>query len=123
MIPSIPNEAVVMTEWIGEGSPVIGQKNDQGKDDWLLLFGMLSGPLHDILRGLMYGAKKYNEDPANPNFQRVTDWRRRFGNALLRHAFALLNGEEIDPESGVPHASLLAINALFYRWHERNNSG
>lgn len=139
LIPSLPNEPIVLLEWdpskgkeprLPEDTeqvsahpsdkPVRGLKSDDGKDRWDLLFVMLSGPLHDVMRGLMYGAKKYKEDPNNPNFQKVTDPDRRFGNAAMRHLFADLNGEEIDPESGIPHLSLAAINCLFLRWHRQH---
>jgi len=47
---------------------------------------------------LTFGAKKYA----------AHNWRQGISNsrliaALLRHLFALMRGEEIDPESGLPH--------------------
>lgn len=139
LIPSIPHEPIVMLEWQGKGEPklpddaeaitanqvkpvenITGLKNDDLKDRWDLLFVMLADPLHDVLKGLQYGARKYNENPDRPNFQRLKDPKRRLGNAALRHLFAALNGEEIDDESGIPHLSLAAINMLFLRWHQQN---
>src|SRR6185312_1606751 len=135
LIPSIPSEAIVMLEWDNsKGTPKLpddteavtahaldaGKKLDEEKDRWDLLFVMLAEPLHDVLKGLQYGARKYNENPDRPNFQRLKDPKRRLGNAALRHLFAALNGEEIDAESGIPHLSLAAINTLFLRWHQQN---
>lgn len=135
-IPSLPlsrgHEAIVLLEREGElplsdenaVKPIEnvtgGLKADDQKDRWDLLFVMLADPLHDVLEGLQYGARKYNENPDRPNFQRIKDPKRRLGNAALRHLFAGLNGEEIDPESGLPHFSLAAINMLFLRWHQKN---
>jgi hypothetical protein len=47
-----------------------------------------------------FGAKKYG----------LNNWRGglsvlRICNALLRHTVAIISGEDIDPESGLPHAA------------------
>lgn len=55
-----------------------------------------------------YGTAKYH-DPDN--------WRRvevqRYRDALYRHWLAYLDGEWLDPESGLPHLWHLATNAAF----------
>ena len=55
-----------------------------------------------------YGTAKYH-DPEN--------WRQveaqRYRDALYRHWLAYLDGEECDPESGLPHLWHLAANAAF----------
>ncbi len=34
--------------------------------------------------------------------------------AILRHAVAMANGEEIDPESGIPHAGFVGAGTMIY---------
>lgn len=38
-----------------------------------------------------------------------------------RHLFALMSGEEIDPESGKSHAGHLHANIMFYTYHTNKN--
>lgn len=97
-----------------------GLKHDDGKDRWDLLLVMLSDEAREVVLGLMYGANKYKENPDDPNYRKVKDPRRRFGNAAIRHIVRAINGEQIDAESGVSHLALAAINCMFLRWHERN---
>lgn len=54
--------------------------------------------IEGMARVLGFGAQKYAAD----------NWRsgisnRRLVAALLRHVFAILKGEYVDPESGLPH--------------------
>ena len=55
-----------------------------------------------------YGTAKYH-DPEN--------WRQvepqRYKDALFRHLLAYLQGEEYDPESGLPHTWHMATNLAF----------
>lgn len=55
-----------------------------------------------------YGTQKYGDE---------NNWRRvepqRYRDALYRHWLAYLDGEERDPESGLPHLWHLACNAAF----------
>jgi hypothetical protein len=52
-----------------------------------------------------YGAKKYSWD----NWQDVPDGVTRYGDALVRH---LMADQDLDEESGLPHAAHAAWNAL-----------
>jgi hypothetical protein len=36
---------------------------------------------------------------------------------MLRHLIALLDGEELDSESGLPHIGHIMCNAMFHSYH------
>lgn len=84
-------------------------KSDTGKPQWHLLRGML-GALDDVLRVRAYGVEKYG-DP--DNWLTVTDGHRRYVDAACRHLSRVLDGEHIDPESGLPHLAHAACSVLF----------
>lgn len=63
--------------------------------------------LEAVARVFEYGAKKY----APRNWERGMKWTVMF-NSLIRHSWAWLRGEEIDPESGCLHMAHVAWNAL-----------
>lgn len=86
---------------------VEGVKHDAGKVDYTLV---PVEALEVVCRVLEFGAKKYARD----------NWRTvvakdssRYLKALLRHAFAVVRGEWLDPESGFPHLAHVACCALF----------
>jgi Domain of unknown function (DUF5664) len=60
-------------------------------------------------RVLGFGARKYSA-----NGWRKVDlhWTRILA-AILRHTFAILRGEDLDPESGLPHIDHVATEAMF----------
>lgn len=69
-----------------------------------------AGPaLLDVAAVLTFGAAKYGPN----NWQGLTDFDDRYYAAILRHVFALGTGEEIDPESGLPHLAHAACGLLF----------
>jgi hypothetical protein len=72
-----------------------GTKFDQDKIPLQLLDPLA---LEGIGKVLAFGAKKYAEH----NWRGGIGWGRLVG-ALLRHTFAILRGEYLDPESGLPH--------------------
>lgn len=78
----------------------------------------LIDPLFVIELGevLTYGAVKYTPD----NWKLCTD-PTRYKDALLRHTYAYLSGELIDPESGLPHTSAIAFNTMALRWFDRQS--
>lgn len=73
-----------------------GVKYDEGKPEYSL---MPQDALHETVRVLTYGAKKYSPD----NWKRVPDLQKRYFDALQRHIYAYQSGETLDPESGLHH--------------------
>lgn len=65
--------------------------------------------LESVASVLTFGASKYAED----GWKSLPDAKSRYTGALLRHLTAIQEGEDIDPESGLPHISHVACNALF----------
>ena len=81
-------------------------KCDTGKSRCDLLPGRA---LIAVGQVLAYGAQKY----APSGWLTVPDAVPRYRAALMRHALAMLDGEELDQESGLPHIAHVATNALF----------
>ena len=63
---------------------------------------------------LEFGSKKYAEG----NWQKGISWRATIG-CLLRHTFKFMMGEDMDPESGLPHVDHIACNAMFLQEYFR----
>lgn len=84
---------------------VPGYRNDQGKPLYSLL---PTDALEGVTRVLTFGAKKY----AERNWEKGMDWSRCF-NSMMRHAWGYWRGEDLDPESGLPHVDHMVCNALF----------
>jgi hypothetical protein len=70
-------------------------KFDQNKPDYSLLTPAMLEPM---TRALMYGEHKYSRGNFRQGFENV-----RLTSAALRHIFAYLNREDLDPESHVSH--------------------
>ncbi len=125
-------------------------KYDQSKLPWdLLPFKATEG----MLRVLKYGARKYTVCGAcggkvytNPRLDGDTDteqcpkcksinlisgehnWRKGFKwtrliAASFRHLVAIAKGEDIDPESGLPHVDHLACCVAFLSEHHSDKLG
>ena len=72
-----------------------GIKHDSDKPDYSLL---PPGPIDMIAQVWTFGKKKY----AAYNWCKGFLWSRPIA-AALRHIFAFMRGENLDPESGKPH--------------------
>lgn len=81
-----------------------GIKLDQGKlrYDLITPFG-----LEALAQVYTYGAAKYGDR----NYEDGLKWTRIFG-AIMRHAWAFMRGEDLDPESGLPHMAHAAWGCL-----------
>lgn len=85
------------------------KKNDTGK---LQLAHLPFAQLEVIAAVLDHGAMKYGRD----------NWQRGsftvYASACLRHLFARMKGEKLDPESGLPHLAHAACCILFMLWFD-----
>jgi hypothetical protein len=78
---------------------------NEGKLQWSLVDFK---SFEDMVRVLMFGAQKYDSH----------NWKKglkttEICESLLRHLYAYMDGEEIDPESGLPHIGHIQCNAMF----------
>lgn len=63
------------------------------------------------------GNAKYGE---RESWKNSTNGVAVYANAAARHLFKLLQGEEIDPETGLPHYKAVVWNAAAVAWHYEN---
>ncbi|CAH9015381.1 putative phosphodiestherase [Vibrio phage 511E55-1] len=85
-----------------------GAKLDAGKPMAGRLLGMFGGALMAVAEVGTFGAKKYTEG----GWQHVEDGFKRYDDAGMRHFLKRGMGEELDPESELPHLAHEAWNAL-----------
>lgn len=74
--------------------------------------------LEGMAQVLTFGAKKYDSH----NWRKGFEWSRLIG-AAMRHLTAILDGEDMDPESGLPHVDHLACCVMFLSEHQKKNLG
>ena len=67
--------------------------------------------IDDAMDVFKYGAEKY----ALYNWTKGMAWSIPIG-CILRHMRAHLNGEELDPESGLPHLGHVSCNVMMLDW-------
>lgn len=58
---------------------------------------------------LTHGAQKYGDN----NWQDLDKFEQRYLGAALRHILQHMQGEDVDPESGLPHLSHAACSLVF----------
>lgn len=90
-----------------------GIKFDDGKLQWGLL---PIQPTQEVIKVLMYGAKKYSPD----NWMYIEDIPGRYYEAALRHLTQWKLGEKVDSETGKSHLAHAACCLLFILWRELN---
>lgn len=101
----MPDEPLHLELVQPEQTPLGGLRYNTGKPQYRLLSLEAFEP---CVRVLEFGANKYA-----PN-----NWKKGFNlstvlNSMMRHLSAILEGEENDPESGLPHIGHLQCNAMF----------
>lgn len=90
------------------GAATGGLRYNEGKVQW----GLLNyKALEPMIRVLMFGAKKYSPN----NWQKGLS-KREILESMQRHLASMMDGEEIDPESGLPHIGHIGCNYLFYSY-------
>ena len=89
------------------------RKND-GKLRWAL-FDFKSA--EETVKVLEFGANKY----APSNWKKGLN-RDEILESTFRHLQALFDGQEIDPESGLPHTGHINCNMMFYRYFRDNST-
>ena len=76
--------------------------------------------LHEVAKVLTFGANKY----AAHGWKGLDNAEERYLGALLRHLTAIQMGEDTDPDSGLPHISHVACNAMFLtHFHMEKSNG
>lgn len=95
-----------VTHNVLQGAPLNeGTKHDTDKIPCELLSPIA---LLGAAQVLAYGAKKY----AAHNWRQGLAWSRIIG-AIIRHLFAFMMGEDLDSETGLPHADHILCEAMF----------
>ena len=88
-----------------------GTRHNQGKPRWSLVH---YDSLVPMIRVLEYGVDHYGIG----NRQKGLD-SKEILESLQRHLAALMDGEEVDKESGLPHMGHIQANALFYNYFNK----
>lgn len=92
-----------------------GVKHDVGK----VRLELLSvDALNEVAKVMGFGAKKYGESQWRGGFA----WTRLYG-AALRHITSHMNGEDLDPESGISHLAHAGCCLMFLIEHEVRGLG
>ena len=96
----------LLPEWL---EPVSALRYNTGKPKWSLIH---MNSLVPMIRVLEYGALKY----APFNWQKPMK-RDELLDSMQRHMAALIDGNELDDESGLTHIGHIMANAMFYSYH------
>lgn len=75
-------------------------------------------PIHKLSEVFGFGTKKY----ADRNWEMGYDWGKSYS-AAMRHLLAFWNGEDNDPESGLPHLAHVMWHMAVLMEFQRNGLG
>jgi len=81
---------------------------NKGKPKWSLVHFKSLIPL---VRVLEFGAKKYSKD----NWKKGLD-KNEILESAIRHIMSMMDGELIDPESGLSHSGHVMANMMFFEY-------
>ena len=90
-----------------------GLRYNTGKAQWALVD---FPSLEPMVRVMEYGANKY----APHNWKKGMP-HTQIAECAMRHLFAYLSGEDIDPESGQSHIAHVQANAMFLQYNIKNH--
>jgi len=105
---------------VAADAPAAFVKHDQQK----LRYDLIDpSALAGLAAVLTFGAAKYSPD--NWRLTPASEYRERWGNALMRHFEAWRRGEDLDDETAMPHLAhafcclmvLLALSAKGFDWN------
>ena len=89
-------------------------KHDQGKTDWAIL---PIGASKEIIKVFKFGEQKY----ARGNYMNGEGLAySRVLNSLLRHVYSFMEGEDLDPETGISHLAHAGCNIYMLLTFELN---
>ena len=102
------NGVAKMPDWwpkSGYINPKQALRYNEGKVQWSLVDYK---SLEPMVRVLEYGCRKYSKN----------NWKKgmpasQIIESMLRHTYKLLEGELVDPESGIEHVGHIQCNAMF----------
>jgi hypothetical protein len=63
----------------------------------------------EVAKVLTFGAEKYDEE----NWRKLDNLQKRYTGGALRHIFAHMDGEDLDPETGYSHLAHAMCCLLF----------
>lgn len=90
-------------------------KYDSDKLDYLII---PQAAHQEIIRCFEYGAQKY----ARGNFLQGMEYSRIL-NSLLRHTHQFAAGQDLDPESNLPHLAHMGCNVYMLLTYQLHNLG
>ena len=85
-----------------------GKKYDTGKNRMGLMCENFSRALWKVAEISTFGSTKYGDD----TWQKLSNPKKRYMDALCRHLFQHLQGDKVDDESGLLHLQHCAWNIL-----------
>lgn len=101
-------------------SPAAGADAGHKHDDGKLRYDLLPPEqLEDIVKVLTYGASKYTDC----GWISVSEPKRRYYAAAMRHLQAWNKGEVLDKESNLPHLAHVVVNMIFLMWFNMEEAG